>query len=82
MKHSQTSKKIGWYALILSIICLGIVGHDGARNAMGATGSQVDCRVELDRDILPAGDPQQVVVKVTLDAPPPPSHINRPPVNL
>jgi len=82
MKHSQTRKKITWLGLLLSIICLGIIGIGSGLTAWGATGSQVDCRVELDRDVLPAGDPQQVVVKVTLDAPPPPSRTERPPVNL
>jgi Ca-activated chloride channel homolog len=42
----------------------------------------VDCRVETDRSVLPANGPQKVVVKVTLDAPPPPKEIARPPVNL
>jgi Ca-activated chloride channel family protein len=81
---SQTSKnkKKGFTALILSFICLGVICHAGPRAAMAATGSQVACRVELDRDVLPADDPQQVVVKVTLDAPLPPSEIDRPPVNL
>lgn len=81
MKRSTIRKKIGRKAFLLSIICLGIIGF-GSLTALGSTGSQVDCRVELDRDVLPAGDPQQVVVKVTLDAPPPPSRTERPPVNL
>lgn len=44
--------------------------------------SKVICRVETDRAVLPAGDSQNVVLKITLDAPPAPSHINRPRVNL
>ncbi len=44
--------------------------------------SKVICKVETDRAILPAGDSQNVVLKVTLDAPPTPAHIKRPKVNL
>ncbi|MCF6246676.1 MAG: VWA domain-containing protein [Desulfobacula sp.] len=44
--------------------------------------SKVICKVETDRAVLPAGDSQNVVLKVTLDAPPTPVHINRPKVNL
>ncbi len=42
----------------------------------------VQCRVELDRAVLPAGGPQRAVVKVTLDAPRPPDGAGRSPVNL
>jgi Ca-activated chloride channel family protein len=38
--------------------------------------------VELDRAVLPAGGRQTAIVKVTLDAPPPPETVKRPPVNL
>jgi Ca-activated chloride channel family protein len=38
--------------------------------------------VETDRDILPAGNGQKVVLKVTLDAPSAPVKTMRPPVNL
>ncbi len=44
--------------------------------------ARVVCRVETDRSILPAGRSQNVVLKVSLDAPPSPSHIQRPLVNL
>lgn len=47
-----------------------------------APAKEVTCRVELDRSVLPAGRPQTTVVKVTLDAPPPPRETERPPVNL
>ncbi len=43
---------------------------------------KVKCLIETDRAILPAGDPQNAVIKITLEAPPPPSGIKRPPVNL
>ncbi|MCF7854271.1 MAG: VWA domain-containing protein, partial [Candidatus Pacebacteria bacterium] len=42
----------------------------------------VVCRVELDRDILPANQKETAVIKVTLDAPRPPAESERPPVNL
>lgn len=42
----------------------------------------VACRVELDREILPADGPQRAIVKVTLDAPEAPGEGVRPPVNL
>ena len=43
---------------------------------------KVKCTIETDRAILPAGGTQNVVIKITLEAPPPPSNIKRPPVNL
>ncbi len=43
---------------------------------------KVICKVETDRAILPAGGSQNVVLKITLDAPPAPSNIKRPKVNL
>lgn len=46
------------------------------------SGSQVNCRVEIDRKVLPANGPQRAVVKVTLDAPSPPENRERPAVNL
>ena len=48
----------------------------------GVLKSGVKCRVEIDRAILPAGGNQKAVVKVTLDAPPPPQKNTRPAVNL
>ncbi len=44
--------------------------------------ANVTCRVELDRGILPAARANRAVVKVTLEAPPPPARHARPPVNL
>lgn len=43
---------------------------------------KVVCRIETDRQILPAGDSQTAVLKITLDAPPAPGHIQRPAINL
>ncbi|MCP4119714.1 MAG: VWA domain-containing protein [Desulfobacteraceae bacterium] len=44
--------------------------------------SKVGCRVETDRGVLAAGGPQNVVIKVSLDAPLAPSSMERPRVNL
>ncbi len=43
---------------------------------------KVKCIIETDRAILPAGDVQNAIIKITLDAPPAPTNISRPPVNL
>jgi Ca-activated chloride channel family protein len=49
----------------------------------GAKASRdVTVRAELDRGVLPADQKVTAVVKVTLDAPPPPEKKDRPPVNL
>ena len=34
---------------------------------------EVKCRVETERAVLPAGEAQTTIIKITLDAPPPPS---------
>ncbi len=44
--------------------------------------NKIDCRIELDRRILPAEVTRRAVIKVTLDAPPSPVHHGRPPANL
>ncbi len=44
--------------------------------------NRVICRVETDRTVLPAGDSQTTILKITLDAPSSPIHIKRPAVNL
>ena len=43
---------------------------------------RVTCRVETDRSVLPADDPQNVILKVTLDAPRVPENTSRPRVNV
>ena len=48
----------------------------------GAGPSKVGLRVETDRAVLPSGGAQNVVIKVSLDAPPAPRRMERPPVNL
>lgn len=44
--------------------------------------AKVLCRVETDREIFYAGDPQNTVLKISLDAPAAPVHLSRPPVNI
>lgn len=47
-----------------------------------ASSKTVTCRIELDRDILPADKKQLAVIKITLDAPEAPPKESRHPVNL
>ena len=61
-------------------LCLGFYFITTA--TAGVSESKVTCRVEIDRAILPAGGNQKAVVKVTLDAQPPPEKNKRPAVNL
>ena len=44
--------------------------------------NKVICRVETEKSVLFAGPSQEVIIKVTLDAPMVPSSMDRPPVNL
>jgi len=67
----------------LSRVTVSLLLAWGAWTAEAARStSAVSCGVELDREVLPAGEPQRAVVKVTLDAPEPPPRADRPPVNL
>ena len=50
--------------------------------AAKTTDGKVQCRVELDRDVLPADIRRTAILKVTLDAPPSPIQAKRPAVNL
>jgi len=53
-----------------------------ATAANAAVPETVTCRVEIDRAVLPPGGPQNVVLKVTLDAPRAPVQAGRPRVNI
>ena len=66
-----------WKVGALAVFCLSMGWSQAASGAR-----TVNCRVELDRDILLADDPQTAIIKVTLEAPPPPDRRDRPPVNL
>ena len=82
MKSLKNEKKKSWRMRIVALVgfcaVLSIVIHADA----GVSESGVKCRVEIDRSVLPAGGAQKAVVKITLDAPPPPEKSMRPAVNL
>ena len=65
----------------LRTIALSVLFGMGSLAGMPAGANTVTCRVELDRSVLPADAAQRAIIKITLDAPPPPKQ-NRPPVNL
>jgi len=75
--YHMTAKK--WFERSMMVLmCLLVVFADVATAGAGKVGM----RVETDRTILPADGDRTVVIKVSLDAPPPPRHVERPPVNL
>ncbi len=78
MKHSISfyQRTIIFFSMLIIVSLL--TGHAWAQVEQ----KKVLLRVETDRAVLPAGDSQNVVLKITLDAPPAPSHIKRPRVNL
>ena len=77
-KRKNKSRRIIIAALVGFCAVLSFVAQASA----GVQKAGVKCRVEIDRAILPAGGNQRAVVKVTLDAPPPPEKSTRPAVNL
>lgn len=77
-KRKNESQRIIIAALVGFCAVLSFVAQASA----GVQKSGVKCRVEIDRAILPAGENQKAVVKVTLDAPPPSEKRSRPAVNL
>jgi len=85
MQISHKKKTIG--LLLVLFFALSSYGLWGQGNLVTPSeartaDSLVVCRVEIDRTVLPANGPQKAIVKVTLDAPPPPERIERPAVNL
>jgi len=77
-KRKKKSRRIIIAALVGFCATLSVFAQADA----GVSESWVKCRVEIDRAILPAGGAQRAVVKITLDAPPPPEKSIRPAVNL
>ena len=67
---------------IMIMISLTICTTTQAADKSNLSVQKVLCRVETDKRIFPAGPSQTVIIKVTLDAPPAPSGLPRPPVNL
>lgn len=78
MNRDPMRRRSGWSTLVL--LALFGLGSLPGRQAL-ARANTVACRVELDRNVLPADAAQRAVIKITLAAPPPPKQ-NRPPVNL
>lgn len=62
---------------VIAVLCVCTVGVRAT-----VPESAVQCRVELDRALLPVGDRETAIVKITLDAPKPPRRTKRPRVNL
>ncbi len=82
MNSLSKSRSTGLYGIsIIIVIAMSFGIAIGAARA-ATVDTKVVCRVETDREILQAGGPQEVVIKVTLDAPPAPSAVERPSVNL
>ncbi len=77
--------KTGHMLWLMAVTFLaGVMAYSSISTAKG-TADPVKCRVELDRNVLPAKNPQKVIVKVTLDAEKPYDRIRpseRPKVNL
>lgn len=65
---------------LLNLIAAALVALPVA--AAAKSPRELTCRAELDRGVLPADARNTAVVKITLDAPPPPEKKERPPVNL
>jgi Ca-activated chloride channel family protein len=79
----MTQLKQHYFSAILSFLAIATVFSLITGTAWAKAGhNKVICRVETDRAILPAGDSQTVILKITLDAPAAPVNIKRPAVNL
>ena len=82
MESLKNEKKKSWRMRIVALVGFFAVLSIVVQADAGVSESGVKCRVEIDRAILPAGGSQRAVVKITLDAPPPPEKRSRPAVNL
>ena len=81
MKNTKNRKRlIAGTIMTMTVVflCTCFLSVSMAKNPK----TSVTTRVELDRDVLPAEQPQNVVVKVTLDGQRPSETVKRPPVNL
>lgn len=78
MKICLIKKYRVFFGLVFFAIILGIPMAIQARDIP----DKVTCRIDMDRSVLPAGDSQNVIIKVTLAAPSTPAGIKRPNVNL
>lgn len=80
MKHNKN--KTGYRLWLIAITLFSIVLASSSIGSAKTDTNPVKCRVELDKNVLPAKSPQNVIVKVTLDAEKPKIKIDRPKVNL
>ncbi len=62
---------------VLPLICLSLFGF-----GLFAQTHHVNCRMELDRDVLLAGDNHTAILRLSLETQQPKISIDRPPVNL
>lgn len=79
------SRKTIGSSVVGIIAVIGTVCSLAAPVAAAQSGNSpalVGLRVETDRGVLPAGPAQEVIIKVSLDAPPAPARAERPRVNL
>ena len=81
-KRQRTVRSKLQKTIIVTFLVAAIGWSLDAAPVAGISDSQVACRVEIDRKILPVDGVQRAIVKVTLDAPPPPQTRERPAVNL
>ncbi len=77
LRNGKTGSTRGVIAAML-MLCLGVASCASATTP----DHTVKCRVELDRDVLPVGEGETAIVKVTLAAPDAPRHLARPPINM
>lgn len=83
MRKTINIKKVVSMAMVISaIIAISIWAYPVSWATASGNTSIVDCRVELDRNVLPADGPQRAIIKVTLDALMPPEKTERPAVNI
>lgn len=75
MNHPQRINRLA--GICAAILCAGALAVSAK-----VPPEIVVCRVEIDRGVLPAGESQKAVIKITLDATPLVGQRRRPPVNL
>jgi Ca-activated chloride channel homolog len=81
LKHDGKTTPWQASAMFAVLAVLGGYGYFVTPASVEASASTVGCRIEMDRNVIPAGPAQKVVVKVTLD-PFRPEKNGRSPVNL
>ncbi|SLM31310.1 von Willebrand factor type A domain protein [Desulfamplus magnetovallimortis] len=77
--HGKLPKNI---CMIITVYIMSLIFFGISEAGEAGDFKKVSCRVETEKSILQAGHSQTVIVKVTLDAPPAPKTLPRPPVNL